>query len=63
MHRKIRTACTVAYSAFASEPSTLLAQSLIALLLLTLGVAATTRVEAGLQPATAYGQMTEGPVR
>ena len=53
----------MAYSAFASQPSTLLAQSLIALLLLTLGVAATTRVEAGLQPATAYGQMTEGPVR
>ena len=59
MRRKMRRGCALACSAFASEPSTLLAQWLIALLSLSIGLAAMTRLEAGKQPVLVFEQASE----
>jgi hypothetical protein len=62
MRQKIRRRLKIACNAFASEPNTLLAQALIAALLLSLGATATTRAQTNradtstiqLQPAEGW---------
>lgn len=53
MRQKIRRGLGIAYSAFSSEPNTLLAQALIAALLLSLGATATTRAQTNRAGANA----------